>query len=89
MVGRVKFEQSARDVLIFGAGYHGGWNEAGTARIGKDLGAEDDPVGNAIYIVDARTGDLVWKAVRGTTGSSSNRHYEHAALVDSIPNPIL
>jgi type IV pilus assembly protein PilY1 len=88
LVGRVKFEDSPRDVVIFGGGYHGGWNATGTARIGKDLAADDDPVGNAIYIVDARTGELVWKAVQGSTGSNSNRHYEHADLVDSIPSAV-
>jgi type IV pilus assembly protein PilY1 len=88
LVGRVKFEESPRDVVIFGGGYHGGWNATGTARVGKDLAADDDPVGNAIYIVDARTGELVWKAVQGSTGSNSNRHYEHADLVDSIPSAV-
>lgn len=40
--------------------------------------------GNALYIVDARSGELVWKAVRGITGARSNRHYAHAALGDGI-----
>lgn len=40
--------------------------------------------GNAVYIVDARSGELVWKAVRGSTASRSNRYYAHADLGDSI-----
>ena len=71
-----------------GGGYHGGWNEDYSARVGKDAGAADDRVGNAIYIVDARTGELVWKAESGTTGAASNTHYEHAGLVDSMPSPV-
>jgi type IV pilus assembly protein PilY1 len=88
VVGRVRFEAAPRDVLIFAAGYHGGWNVDGTARIGKDLGHADDPLGNAIYVVDARSGELIWKAVRGNTGSASERHYEHAGLKDSIPSQL-
>jgi type IV pilus assembly protein PilY1 len=88
VVGKVNYSGVAEDVVIFGGGYHGGWNEDHTARIGKDLGAEDDAVGNAIYIVNARTGELVWKAESGTTGASSNTHYEHAGLVDSIPSTV-
>lgn len=41
--------------------------------------------GNAVYIVDARSGELVWKSVRGITAARSNRHYAHAELHDSIP----
>lgn len=88
VVGRVRFGDMPRDVVIFAGGYHGGWNEDYSARIGKDLGADNDTVGNAVYIVDARTGNLVWKAVLGETGESSNTHYEHAGLVDSIPSAV-
>jgi type IV pilus assembly protein PilY1 len=88
LVAKVQFESVPRDVLIFGAGYHGGWSNDGTSRIGKDLGFADDPVGNAIYIVDARSGELIWKAVRGATGSASERHFEHAGLTDSVPSAV-
>jgi type IV pilus assembly protein PilY1 len=88
VVGRVNYSGVPVDVLVFGGGYDGGWNEDRTARRGKDLGADDDVVGNAIYIVNARTGELVWKAVRGVTGASSNSHFEHAGLADSIPSPV-
>lgn len=89
VVGRVRYRQAARDVVIFAGGYHGGWSGDGGARIGKDAGAGDDPVGNALYIVDARSGELVWKAVYGPdTGSAGNREYRHAELVDSIPSKV-
>jgi len=55
-------------VLIFAGGYNGGWN--GSSRVGKDAGAADDTIGNAIYVVNADTGDLIWKAV-GPDGSGS------------------
>jgi type IV pilus assembly protein PilY1 len=44
--------------------------------------------GNAVYIVDARSGELVWKAMQGITADRSNRHYAHAELRDSIPADI-
>ncbi len=36
---------------------------AGTVRFGKDAGDDADTSGNAIYVVRADTGVLVWKAV--------------------------
>ncbi len=88
VVGKVNYSGVPVDVLIFAGGYNGGWNDGYTARRGKDLDADDDAVGNAIYIVNARTGELIWKAVRGVTGVSSNTHYAHAGLVDSIPSTV-
>ncbi len=96
-VGKVKFEEQTLDVLIFAGGYHGGWDSGYNNRVGKDLNAEDDvsgdgSTGNAIYIVNARTGELVWKAVYGTVTStaitSTNTQFRHAQLVDSIPSSV-
>jgi len=88
VVGKVNYAGTALDVLVFAGGYDGGWNPGYTSRRGKDLDASDDTAGNAVYIVNARSGELVWKAVQGATGSSSNTHYEHAGLVDSIPSAV-
>lgn len=89
VVGRVRFGNDSTDVLIFAAGYNGGWNAGYTARVGKDAGDADDSIGNAIYIVNARTGELIWKAVYGgSTGSVSNTEYNHTGLVDSIPSRV-
>jgi type IV pilus assembly protein PilY1 len=88
IVGKVKFGDTATDVLIFSGGYNGGWNDDYTSRVGKDDGDRHDSAGNSIYIVDARTGALIWKAVQGTTDTSSNTHYEHADLFDSIPSRV-
>ncbi len=88
VVGKVNYNGAPVEVLVFAGGYDGGWNEDFTARRGKDLAADDDTVGNAIYIVNAVTGELVWKAIRGVTGASSNTRYANAALVDSIPSTV-
>jgi type IV pilus assembly protein PilY1 len=88
VVGKVNYGGVPVDVVIFAGGYNGGWNEDYSARRGKDLGAADDTAGNAIYIVNARTGALIWKAVQGATGVRSNTQYAHAGLVDSIPSAV-
>lgn len=96
-VAKVRYENTAKDVLIFAGGYHGGWNDAGSSRIGKDLGDSDDssgtltgsPVGTAIYVVDAVTGDLIWKAEHaGSTGKVSASVFGHAGLDHSIPSDV-
>lgn len=88
VVGQIEVGGVKTDVAIFAGGYNGGWDPSFTSRIGKDLNDNNDSVGNAIYIVNVHTGALIWKAVQGTTGTSSNSHYEHAGLVDSIPSNV-
>lgn len=79
-------------VLIFGGGYYGGWDATHTSRIGKDdlTNTADDPKGNAIFMVHARTGQLIWKATGGaTTGSSSSQLFTHVDMDHSIPAPVI
>ncbi len=96
-VGRMRVQDGSttteKYVLVFGGGYNGGRNSAGT-RLGKDLArasdnlvGTDDNKGNAIYIVDAETGELVWKAVKGDTATwtAAGRAFRHPLLTDSIP----
>ncbi|HEX9626522.1 MAG TPA: PilC/PilY family type IV pilus protein [Acidiferrobacterales bacterium] len=89
-VGRMLFNGSTTDpqpVLIFGGGYdtnkdthpgHSGYTATG---IGSD-----DNEGNALFVVDAKTGALVWKAVKSGSGS---KVFAHADLNDSIPSDVL
>ncbi len=88
IVGKVRYGTSATDVVIFAGGYNGGWDSGLTGRIGKDLNAADDTIGNAIYIVNARTGALIWKAKQGATSAVSNTVYQHVDMVDSIPGSV-
>lgn len=94
-----------RSVLIFGAGYHGGRNGSG-AKLGKDLNnsrattpvsqvGQDDftgssNTGNAVFMVDVETGELVWRAVRGTAAgyTASSLSYTHPLLEDSIASDL-
>lgn len=88
-----------RPFLAFSGGYNGDDGGDGAGDLGKDsrvknhnsgteiLGTDDDE-GNALFIVNALTGELIWKAV-GTTDStasydSSALAYKHPDLVDSV-----
>ena len=79
-IGKVRTASGARPALIFGGGYD--MNKDDRTTIGTD-----DTEGNAIFVVDAETGALIWKA-RGAGGGSSSTVFEHAALVDSIPSTV-
>ncbi|MFV0278509.1 MAG: pilus assembly protein [Parahaliea sp.] len=88
VVGRVRFGVQATDVLIFAGGYHGGYRADGNTPLGKDAGAADDAVGNAVFIVDARTGAPVWQALRGPYTAGDNLRFTHPGLRDSIPSRV-
>jgi type IV pilus assembly protein PilY1 len=52
----------------------------------RDAVGTDDTYGNAFYVVDAKTGALVWKAVKaGSDAPISTTAYGHSNLTDSIP----
>ena len=82
-------ENTEKVALIFGGGYHGGYDSDGN-RIGKDIGsAADTPnKGNAIFIVEASTGQLIWKAVHGDAISKTSQLFSHPQLIDSIPSMV-
>jgi type IV pilus assembly protein PilY1 len=44
----------------------------------------DDTMGNSFFVINAKTGALVWKAVK--TGTASSNTFVHASLTDSIPS---
>ncbi|MDX1481041.1 MAG: PilC/PilY family type IV pilus protein [Woeseiaceae bacterium] len=79
-VGLMRTATGPRPIVMFAGGYD----------LNKDIrGAvgTDDTEGKAIYVVDAESGALIWKAIGGT-GSGSSTVYEHAGLVDSIPSTL-
>ena len=78
-VGLVDVGSGPQPVLVFGGGYD----------VNKDLRTgvgTDDTEGQAIYVVDAETGQLIWKAVG--QGVSSSDTFLHPDLVDSIPSTV-
>lgn len=82
-------------VLIFGGGLYGGWTADRSGRVGRDDLSYDvttdavdghDPEGAAVFIVHARTGEVIWKAVWGAAeGGVSANEYRHDELIHSIP----
>lgn len=79
-VGQVDLGSGPQPVLVFGGGYDTNKDSRGSV-------GSDDSEGNALYVVDARTGDLIWKA-RGGSGGSQSGLFEHPELVDSIPSTV-
>jgi type IV pilus assembly protein PilY1 len=79
-VGHVDIGDGRQPVVIFGGGYD--LNKDDRSGTGSD-----DSEGAAIYVVDARTGNLIWKAVGGT-GASGSSVFVHPDLRDSIPSGV-
>jgi type IV pilus assembly protein PilY1 len=79
-VGLVDTGSGPRPVVMFAGGYDK--NKDDRSRVGTN-----DSEGNAIYVVDAETGSLIWKA-RGGSGGSSAMVFSHPQLVDSIPSTL-
>jgi type IV pilus assembly protein PilY1 len=73
-IAKVMFNDVSRFVLLFTGGYDTN-QDTNTSR-------EDDTVGNAIYMVDATTGELLWSASR--TGSDT----DISEMKNSIPASI-
>jgi len=99
-VGLVKVGSTVIPVVVFAGGYNGDDDSDDLGDLGKDAknratrasiapspGIDDDE-GNAIYIVNATDGSLVWKAIKGgSTGyDSTKKAFTHPGLVDSFPS---
>ena len=79
-VGLVNTPSGPTPAIMFAGGYD--MNKDSRGAVGTD-----DSEGNAIYVVNAETGDLIWKAIRGSGGSGSTV-FEHPRLTDSIPSTL-
>jgi type IV pilus assembly protein PilY1 len=83
-VGRLDWGAGgARPVLVFAGGFDKNKDVRGSV-------GTNDTMGNAIFVVDAETGALVWKAVKGGASPSpvSLTQYQHPSLLDSIPSAV-
>ncbi len=101
-IGQMLFNGNtvSRPVLIFGGGYDtnkdthpGHYNALGVPYTSTAIGT-DDSHGNAIFIVDAQTGALVWKAIQNTNVSApgtyvaSDKAWERSDMADGIPSDV-
>lgn len=73
VVAEVNVSGQRKPVAIFAGGYDDGQDNPGY---------REDSVGNAIYMVDLLTGDLVWRAGR------DNGNLQLAEMTHSIPAPL-
>jgi type IV pilus assembly protein PilY1 len=83
VVTKVRYENTARDVLIFG----GGFDTQNDTPTKLPESPSTTLQGAAIYIVDARTGALIWK-VTGGSGSSTQTHHYNPRMLHSIPSQV-
>ncbi|MFT6915680.1 MAG: type IV pilus assembly protein PilY1 [Motiliproteus sp.] len=72
---KVIFDNVKYDVLIFGGGYDPSQDDVSVRTA--------DAVGNAVYIVDAVTGALIWSA-----GNNNSHNESHADMDYGIPSQI-
>ena len=79
-MGLVETSSGPRPAVMFAGGYDTNKDSRGSV-------GTDDAEGNAMYVVDAETGALIWKARQGSGGASATV-FEHAQLVDSIPSTL-
>ena len=79
-VGLMKTISGPRPIVMFAGGYD--FNKDARGVVGTN-----DSEGNAIYVVDAETGVLIWKARQGSGGAGSGV-FEHPNLTDSIPSTL-
>jgi type IV pilus assembly protein PilY1 len=79
-VGLVKTASGARPAVMFAGGYD--LNKDSRGSVGTD-----DSEGNALFVVDAVSGNLIWKARRGA-GGAGGKVFEHPRLTDSIPSTL-
>lgn len=79
-VGEINIGSGPQPIVIFAGGYDTNKDTRGAV-------GTDDSEGNAIYVVDAETGALIWKA-RGGSGASTASEFQHPDLVDSIPSTV-
>lgn len=77
---RIKYNGSARDVLIFGGGYDTDQDNNSTA--------QDDDTGRAIFIVDANDGTKLWQAGPAGSANGGNPNLLLADMTNSIPADI-
>lgn len=76
ITARIRYKGSVRYVLIFGGGYDENQDASNTNNLTQTQ--SPDTMGNAIYIVDAGDGSLIWKADRNS----------HSDMDFSIPSDI-
>lgn len=77
---KIKVGSNIKDVLVFAGGYDEAQDDA------TELKA--DTVGNALYIVDANTGELFWSASTEASNTSASGHKTMSKMLYSMPGTV-
>ena len=85
VAAEININGDRRTVLIFGGGYDDTLDPDENG-IAKREAA--DPVGNALYMVDARTGKLIWSASSDPVNDGPGMHTFFPAMRYSIPSDL-
>jgi type IV pilus assembly protein PilY1 len=89
VVTMLDWGEGRKPVVVFGGGYDTNKDRRSPENPKNAAAGSDDSEGNAIYVVDATSGTLVWKAIRGdSTGPVSVTTYQQALLRDSVPSKV-
>lgn len=80
VIATVNIEKKKRVVLIFGGGYD---PKHESSVLALPFGAIDK--GNAVYMVDAKTGELLWYASGSTPATSTSPHLKVDDMKFSVP----
>lgn len=83
---KIKIGTTITDVLVFAGGYDELQDEASNTRVTNRTG---DDMGNAIYVVNAKTGSLIWSASNEASNSfASEGHLQLSEMKYSIPSNV-
>jgi len=87
VVGMMRDGTAGKPIVMFGGGYDLNKDRrVAEAELSED--SMDDDEGNALYIVDGETGELIWKATGDTEQSDSDSVFVHEEMRDSIPSKV-
>lgn len=89
VITKIKINGTSTPVLLFAGGYDEAQDEINILNQNKDGSARtQDSQGNAIYIVNALTGQLIWSASNQATNVSAQAHQQLTKMTYSMPSSL-
>ncbi|TWC40073.1 type IV pilus assembly protein PilY1 [Pseudomonas sp. SJZ079] len=89
VVTKIKLGGTVTQVLIFAGGYDESQDDVSILGQNKDGSARSqDAYGNAIYMVNAETGALIWSGSSQTTNATAQAHQQLSKMLYSMPSSL-
>lgn len=89
VVTKIDINGTETQVLIFAGGYDESQDDVSILNQNKDSTTRtQDAYGNAIYIVNATTGALIWSGSSEATNASAQAHQQLSKMLYSMPSSI-